>query len=97
MTTAGRPNGGDDDALLSRERHNVFEILGDDALSGPAILRRMTVRPTEPGDQRLLYPALHSLEAGFKIRAEWRSDADGARHRVYRKRRLLPKPWGRQS
>jgi hypothetical protein len=94
VTTAGGPNGGNDAALLSRERDHVFKALGDDALSGPAILRRMTGRPTEPSDQRLLYPALHSLEAGFKIQAAWRSDGDGTRHRVYRKRRLLPMPRG---
>ncbi|HEX7497927.1 MAG TPA: hypothetical protein VF344_05630 [Candidatus Limnocylindrales bacterium] len=88
MTTAGGPNRGGDAALLSRERDHVLKTLGDDALSGPAILRRMTGRPTEPGDQRLLYPALHSLEAGWALRAEWVTDTGGRRRRTYRRRRL---------
>jgi hypothetical protein len=90
MTTAGGPNGGNDATLLSRERDHVLKTLGDDALSGPAILRRMIGRPAEPGDQGLLYPALHSLEAGWALRAEWATDAAGKRRRTYRRRRFLP-------
>jgi hypothetical protein len=47
--------------------------------------------PAKPGDQSLLYPALHSLEAGWTIQATWQSDAGGANHRTYRRRRLLPR------
>ena len=39
----------------------------------------------------LLYPALHSLEADWKLQAMWLSDANGVRRRIYRKRRLLPR------
>ena len=87
-------------ARLARERERVLEALDGEALSVPAILRRMAERSTggeagalhgaEASDQSLLYPALHSLEADWKLQARWLSDANGVR-RVYRKRRLLPR------
>ncbi|MGA3058344.1 MAG: hypothetical protein ABSE70_09985 [Candidatus Limnocylindrales bacterium] len=43
------------------------------------------------GDQSLLYPALHSLEASWLVHATWQSDAKGIPHRTYRRRRLLPR------
>ena len=72
--------------------------------TGPAIFLWMLERSTEaepgesaasdpkPGDQSLLYPALHSLEASGRVQATWQSDAKGIRHRTYRRRRLLPRP-----
>jgi hypothetical protein len=89
---------------LTHERKRVFEALDGVALSGPAVFRRIRERSAwpegeaghgmEPGDQSLLYPALHSLEAGWKLQAAWQSDASGTKHRTYRKRRLLPRPLG---
>jgi hypothetical protein len=87
---------------LADERKRVLEALDGVTLSGPVVFRRMRGRsngagaldagPAQPGDQSLLYPALHSLEAGWKIQATWQSDAGGTKHRTYRKRRLLPRP-----
>jgi hypothetical protein len=87
---------------LADERKRVLEALDGEALSGPVVFRRIRERSAwpegearhgmEPGDQSLLYPALHSLEAGWKIQATWQSDAGGTKHRTYRKRRLLPRP-----
>jgi hypothetical protein len=90
---------------LADERKRVlaaFEDLGDESLTGPVIFRRTYERLTDaepadrreagtkPGDQSLLYPALHSLEADWMVHASWVSDSNGVRHRTYRKRRLLP-------
>ena len=85
---------------LTHERKRVFEALDGVALSGPVVFRRIRERSAwpegeaghgmEPGDQRLLYPALHSLEASWQLKATWQSDASGTKHRTYRKRRLLP-------
>jgi hypothetical protein len=82
-------------APLARERGLVLEALDGDVLSGPAIAHRLgssagAGRTTEPADQALLYPALYSLEARWKLQAEWLPGADGVRHRTYRRRRLLP-------
>lgn len=87
---------------LADERKRVLEALDSEALSGPVVFLRMrgrsngaaaaTVSAVQPGDQSLLYPALHSLEAGWKLQAAWQSDASGTKHRTYRKRRLLPRP-----
>ena len=89
---------------LAHERKRVFEALDGEALSGPVVFRRIRERSAwpegeaghgmKPGDQSLLYPALHSLEAGWKLQATWQSDASGTKHRTYRKRRLLPRPLG---
>jgi hypothetical protein len=86
---------------LAYERERVLEALDGEVLTVPAILRRMHERSTgaeagavhgaEPGDQSLLYPALHSLEADWKLQARWLSDANGMRRRTYRERRLLPR------
>jgi hypothetical protein len=45
---------------------------------------------SEPRDQSLLYPALHSLEADWRLEAAWLPDAGGVRRRTYRKRRFGP-------
>ena len=92
---------GEGSARLACERERVLDALGGEALSVPAILRRMNERSTRaevgashgagPSDQSLLYPALHSLEADWKLQARWLSDANGMRRRIYRKRRLLPR------
>lgn len=96
---------------MAVERKRVLEALDGQTLSGPAIFRRMLERSTtagdaaadgvgmQLGDQSLLYPALHSLEAGWKLQAMWQSDAGGTEHRTYRKRRLLPRPprWTRRG
>jgi hypothetical protein len=87
----------------ARERVLVaVDELDGGAATGPAILRRMHERLTDTehgerlgadpnsGDQSLLYPALHSLEADWRIQARWLPDANGIRYRTYRKRRLLP-------
>jgi len=89
---------------LADERKRVLAAvkdLGCELLTGPVIFRWMHERlidaePGErpeagpnPGDQSLLYPALHSLEADWSVQATWLSDANGIRHRTYRKRRLL--------
>ena len=89
---------------LADERKRVLEALDGEALSGSVVFRRMRERTNgagavnaghaQPGDQSLLYPALHSLEAGWKLQATWQSDASGTKHRTYRKRRLLPRPLG---
>jgi hypothetical protein len=90
---------------LANERKRVLAAVKDfdgGFLTGPVIFRRMHERSTDaepgarleagpnPGDQSLLYPALHSLEADGRVQATWVSDANGLRHRTYRKRRLLP-------
>jgi hypothetical protein len=89
---------------LADERKRVLEALDGEAPSGPVVFRRIRERSAwpegeagygmKPGDQSLLYPALHSLEAGWKLQAAWQSDAGGTKHRTYRKRRLLPRPLG---
>ena len=102
--SVGRGEGAKPAKPLADERKRVLEALDGEALSGPVVFRRIRERSTwpegeaghgmEPGDQSLLYPALHSLEAGWKLQATWQSDAGGAKHRTYRKRRLLPRPLG---
>jgi DNA-binding PadR family transcriptional regulator len=101
-----RIDGPDEGATpLASERRRVLEALDGEVLTGPAILRRMRERPigaeagaevgaadrVAPGDESLLYPAMHSLEADWKLKAMWLPDGDGGRHRTYRKRRLLPR------
>ena len=86
---------------LADERKRVLEALDGGAMTGSAIFRRIRERSAggeaeasesaQSGDQSLLYPALHSLEAGWTIQATWQSDAGGANHRTYRRRRLLPR------
>jgi hypothetical protein len=95
---------------LAGERRRVLEVLRGEALTGPAILRRMSEPPTaaegdsaggaqsgdsepggaEPADASLLYPALHSLEADWRLEAAWLPEAGGVRRRTYRKRRFGP-------
>jgi DNA-binding PadR family transcriptional regulator len=93
---------GEDAKPLADERKRVLEELGNEPLSGLAVFRRMRGRSAGgeaevrdgagPGEQRLLYPALHSLEAGWTLSAEWVTDAGGTRRRTYRRRRFLPIP-----
>jgi hypothetical protein len=95
---------------LAGERKRVLDALRGEALTGPAILRRMSEPPTaaeagsaggakpggarraasEPADASLLYPALHSLEADWRLEAAWLLEAGGVSRRTYRKRRLVP-------
>jgi hypothetical protein len=91
---------------LEIERKRVLaavEDLDGGPPTGPVIFRRMQERATgsdsgerpeagpNQGDQSLLYPVLHSLEADWRVQATWQSDAKGIRHRTYRRRRLLPR------
>ena len=104
MSRADGPNAGQGASPLARECKRVLEALGREALAGSVVFLRMRGRSNgagavnagqaHPGDQSLLYPALHSLEAGWKLQATWQSDASGTKHRTYRKRRLLPRPLG---
>jgi hypothetical protein len=103
MSRANGPNGGRDAKPLAETRKRVLNALGRDRLSGPDISRRLYETPGETGeaadaskphDESLLYPALHSLEAGWTIQALWISDAGATRRRTYRRRRLLPIPRG---
>jgi hypothetical protein len=104
MSRADGPNAGKGAIPLARERNRVLEALGRETLTGSVVFRRMRERSNgagavnaghaQPGDESLLYPALHSLEAGWKLQATWQSDAGGTKHRAYRKRRLLPRPLG---
>jgi DNA-binding PadR family transcriptional regulator len=77
----------------------VLEALDGEAMTGPAVFRRMRDRSigdglrdgVKAGDQAFLYPALHSLEADRKLRAAWRPDVAGVSRRTYQRRRLLPR------
>jgi hypothetical protein len=103
---AGRPL-----ADARRRALQAVDVPGYEPLTGPEILRRMTESAAEvetgpgpgadraisPDDQALLYPALHSLEADWKVQATWVADADGMRHRTYRRRQLLPRSRGAAS
>ncbi len=92
---------GDRATVLAHERKQILGALDGDALTGPDLFRRVRQRsvradagaagPAKPCDQSLLYPVLHSLEADWKLQAAWQSDAGGASHRTYRRRRLLPR------
>jgi DNA-binding PadR family transcriptional regulator len=98
---------GEDAKPLAGERKRVLDELGNEPLTGLAIFRRMHGRSaggeaevggsTQPGDQRLLYPALHSLEASWTLSARWVTDEGGTRRRTYRRRRFLPIPPSRTS
>jgi DNA-binding PadR family transcriptional regulator len=77
---------------LAAERRQVLEALNGGALTGPAVMRRISETSgaaAAPGDESLLYPALHSLEAEWRLTATWQSDAQGKPRRSYRRRRLL--------
>jgi DNA-binding PadR family transcriptional regulator len=87
------PNGGA--TALAVERRRVLDALRagrGEALTGPAINLRIGGSSTThltTADEHLLYPALHSLEADWRLEAMWLADAGGRRRRVYRRRRLL--------
>ena len=89
VRSTGGDNDGGDNGLLAAERNRALLALGDESLTGPAIsgLTRMEPRPN---DESLLYPALHSLEAGWTLQAAWVADSGGNRRRTYHRRRLLP-------
>jgi hypothetical protein len=101
-----RSDGSGGVASFANERKRLLaavEDLDGANATGPVIFHRVHERLTDtepeeppeagpkPGDQSLLYPALHSLEADWMVQATWLSDADGIRHRTYRRRRLLPR------
>jgi hypothetical protein len=92
----GLSRSGAADAPLAAARKRVLRAIGgpgQEALTGPAILRLEAESPTPP-DESLLYPALHGLEADWQIQADWVTDARGIRHRAYRRRGLLARPKG---
>jgi hypothetical protein len=79
---------------LEAARQRVLEAIdapGQGPLTGPAILR-LAVDSHTPPDESLLYPALHGLEADWRVQAGWVTDERGIRHRAYLKRGLLPRP-----
>jgi hypothetical protein len=97
----GSARSGAPDAPLAAARKRVLTAISDpgqEVFTGPAILRHLgrlraetaPVDPPTPGDQSLLYPALHGLEADWKIQADWVTDGAGGRHRTYRIRHILP-------
>ncbi len=91
---------------LAAERTRVLRALDGEAMTGPAVFRRIRERSagTQAGtdigqsvakdDESLLYPALHGLEASWRLQAAWSSDASGKKRRIYRRRRLLPGRFG---
>jgi hypothetical protein len=104
-----RSDGSGAASSLAGERQRVLDAVEDlEGMipTGPVVFRRMYERSTVaepdarteagpiPGDQSLLYPALHSLEADGRVKAAWVLDANGFRHRTYRKRSLLPRQHG---
>jgi hypothetical protein len=104
MRRPDRPNARNGATPLADERKRLLEALGCEVMPGSVVFLRMRGRSNgagaldasqaHSGDQSLLYPALHSLEARWKIQATWQSDAGGTKHRTYPKRRLLPRPLG---
>jgi DNA-binding PadR family transcriptional regulator len=96
---------------LAAERRQVLAAVASFATiegsdpTGPAIARRLGIRstgakpgaeqPANAGDQSLLYPALHSLEAAWRVRATWLPAPDGSLRRTYRERHLIPWRLGR--
>jgi DNA-binding PadR family transcriptional regulator len=101
MSRSNGPNAGHGATPLARARKRALEALDRGAMTGSAIFRRIRERSAggeaeasesaQSGDQSLLYPALHSLEAGWKLQATWQSDPGGTKHRTYRRRRLIPR------
>lgn len=93
---------GADAGELAAERRRLLQALDGEVMTGPALFRRIRERSaeteTETGvghavakdDESLLYPALHGLEASWRLQAAWLADPTGKRRRIYRKRRLLP-------
>lgn len=74
---------GPDRSELAEQRRRILAAVGTEPLSGPAVLR------LSAADERLLYPALHRLEAEWKLRATWQPDEVGRPRRVYRRRTPL--------
>jgi DNA-binding PadR family transcriptional regulator len=70
---------------LAVERHLVLEALADDSLTSSAVARRLGAVSAER-DDRLLFPALHGLEADGGLTAKWQPGSDGLPHRIYRRR-----------
>ena len=73
---------------MDAERRRVLEALGDGCLTSSAVARRLRTESTQ-GAQKLLFPALHSLEADGRLTAGWQTGEDGLARRTYRKRHLL--------
>lgn len=86
----GLTQSGAGDAPLAAARKRVLRAMctrAEEALTGPAILK-LEADPRAQRDESLLYPALHGLEADWKVQAGWVTDARGIRHRTYRTRRI---------
>ena len=88
-----RPHGSDTPALAAQQL-SVLDALSKAAgapLTGRAISSLIGVPDDRvAGDEGLLYPALHGLEASGKIRAAWLPGPDGTLRRTYRMRPLWP-------
>ena len=83
-----------DTPALAAQRRSVVDALSkaaDGPLTGRAISTLIGSSDDRlAGDERLLYPALHGLEASGKIRAAWLPGPDGTLRRTYRMRPLWP-------
>ena len=89
-----KPHRSDGPASLAAQRRSVLDALSLAAggpLTGRAISSLIGSSDDRvAGDERLLYPALHGLEASGKIRAAWQPGPDGRLRRTYRMRPLWP-------
>jgi len=82
-----------DTQALAAQRRSVLDALSEAA--GPLTGRAISILiggsdDRIAADERLLYPALHGLEASGKIRAAWLPGPDGTLRRTYRMRPLWP-------
>jgi hypothetical protein len=92
---------------LRRRTLEAIDGLDGGTATGSALLRRLRERQVDgesgaidpapradgqaAADEPDIYPVLHRLEADWKVRAPWQIGADGAPHRAYRRRRLMPR------
>jgi DNA-binding PadR family transcriptional regulator len=85
MSPIGRSRDSGETDAESRQR--ILAIVGEDGLSGFEIARRLAgVTPaTAWRDESGLYPSLHHLEAGRRLRAAWAPTASGEMRRTYRR------------
>jgi DNA-binding PadR family transcriptional regulator len=83
-----------DTPALAERRRSVLEALSKSAgnpLTGRAISSLIgSSGDRVAADERLLYPALHGLEASGKVRAAWLPGPDGRLRRTYRMRQSRP-------
>jgi len=83
-----------DRPALDAQRRSVLDALSkaaDGQLTGRAFSGLIgSSADRVAGDERLLYPALHGLEASGKIRAAWLPGPDGSLRRTYRLRPSWP-------